>query len=210
MPHDAEDTTDHPGTDGRVFIDRGVGEQDRLTRIWAPYRMGYISERPRSRERGVRTRESNPFLEAPRRSDEEALIVARGDEVYALLNLYPYNAGHLMVVPYRKVADLEDLSPSESAELMGFAQHAVRVLKRVSQPEAINVGLNLGKASGGSIGDHLHMHIVPRWNGDANFMTVLDGTKVLPQLLRDTRVLLADAWQVVVREEQKRKGERDA
>jgi len=142
----------------------------------------------------ITKRSEDPFVEAPRGSDEEGLIIARGELIYALLNLYPYNAGHLMVVPYRKVADLENLSSAESAELMEFAQKAVRVLKRVSNPDAINVGFNLGKASGGSVGDHLHLHVVPRWPGDSNFMTILDGTKVLPQLLKDTRALLAQGW----------------
>ncbi|AWB85085.1 HIT family protein [Corynebacterium liangguodongii] len=157
-------------------------------RLWAPYRSSYVAAIP---DDGG---EEDPFIAAPHKSDEDALIVARGQAVYALLNLYPYNAGHLMVVPYRKVAELEHLTAAESAELMAFAQQAVRVLKAVSHPEAINVGLNLGKASGGSVGDHLHLHVVPRWAGDANFMTVIGGTKVLPQLLRETRALLADAW----------------
>ena len=119
--------------------------------------------------------------------------------MYAILNLYPYNAGHMMVIPYRKTADLEDLTSAEMTELMGFVTTAVKTLKKVSSPEGINVGFNLGKASGGSVGNHIHMHIVPRWSGDANFMTILGGTKVLPQLLRDTRQLLADAWVEVSR-----------
>ena len=135
------------------------------------------------------------------------MVIARGQSVYAVLNLYPYNAGHLMVVPYRKVAELEALTDAETAELMAFAKHAVKTLKRVSKPEAINVGLNLGKASGGSVGDHLHLHVVPRWAGDANFMTVIGGTKVLPQLLRETRALLAEGWREVHEMEA---GERDA
>ncbi len=100
----------------------------------------------------------------------------------------------MMVIPYREVANLEDLTPEESAELMAFAQKGIRTLKAVSQPDAINAGFNLGKASGGSVAAHLHMHIVPRWTGDANFMTVIDGTKVLPQTLRATRALLAEGW----------------
>jgi len=140
-------------------------------------------------------------VEAPRHSDEDSLIIARGETVYALLNLYPYNSGHLMVVPYRKVAELEALTEQETAELMVFAKRAVKTLKRVSRPEAINVGLNLGKASGGSVGDHLHLHVVPRWAGDSNFMTVLAGTKVLPQLLSQTRELLAEGWAEIAAEE---------
>lgn len=171
------------------YVDSGVGTRDSLERLWAPYRSTYITQGAGEKHGG-----EDPFLTAPQLSDEEGLIVARGRTVYALLNLYPYNSGHLMVVPYRKVAQLEDLSDEEAAELMQFAQKAVRTLKSVSRPEGINVGLNLGKASGGSVGDHLHLHVVPRWAGDANFMTVLGGTKVLPQLLRETRSLLAQAW----------------
>ena len=173
-----------------TFVDSGAGEPDRLERLWAPYRMAYIAKRSK-----------DPFVEAPQGSDEDGLIIARGKSVYALLNLFPYNAGHLMVVPYRKESQLENLTQEESQELMAFAQKAVRVLKRVSRPEAINVGLNLGRASGGSVGDHLHLHVVPRWPGDSNFMTVLDGTKVLPQLLQDTRRVLAEGWREMEEED---------
>ena len=173
-----------------TFVDSGAGEPDRLERLWAPYRMAYIAKRSK-----------DPFVEAPKGSDEDGLIIARGKTVYALLNLFPYNAGHLMVVPYRKESQLENLTQEESQELMAFAQKAVRVLKRVSRPEAINVGLNLGRASGGSVGDHLHLHVVPRWPGDSNFMTVLDGTKVLPQLLQETRRVLAEGWREMEEED---------
>ncbi|WP_303049135.1 HIT domain-containing protein [Corynebacterium sp. Marseille-P4321] len=185
------DNLDPVGAEAGTFTDTGVGDEDRLTRLWAPYRSNYIAKMPSD---GGASRSSDPFVEIPTMSDEDGLIVARGETVYAVLNLYPYNSGHLMVVPYRKVADLEALTQAESAELMAFTTHAVKTLKHVSRPEAINVGLNLGKASGGSVGDHLHMHIVPRWAGDSNFMTVIGGTKVLPQLLRETRELLAAGW----------------
>lgn len=176
-----------------TWTDTGVGEDDALTRLWAPYRMSYIKKRPAAGAAGSE-KPADPFVEAPKMSDEDALIVARGELVYAILNLYPYNAGHMMVIPYRKTADLEDLTAAEMTELMSFVTTAVKTLKKVSNPEGINVGFNLGKASGGSVGNHLHMHIVPRWSGDANFMTILGGTKVLPQLLRDTRQVLANAW----------------
>ena len=204
----------NPATNGETYADTGVGDPDRLTRLWAPHRSSYIAAMP---ERGAGEREEgtegtsrstgDPFLDIPQMSDEDGLIIARGETVYAVCNLYPYNAGHLMVVPYRKVAELEALTDAETAELMAFAKHAVKTLKRVSQPEAINVGLNLGKASGGSVGDHLHLHVVPRWAGDSNFITVIGGTKVLPQLLQDTRALLADGWREVYEME---KGGRDA
>ena len=186
---------------GDAYTDTGVGDPDRLARLWAPYRSRYIASAPRS------SQSNDPFPEIPKMSDEDGLIIARGERVYAVLNLYPYNAGHLMVVPYRKVAELEALDDDETAELMAFAKHAVKTLKTVSKPEAINVGLNLGKASGGSVGDHLHLHVVPRWAGDSNFMTVLSGTKVLPQLLRETRQLLAEGWREV---EQRERGQADA
>ena len=176
-----------PSPDGQ-FSDTGVGISDRLERLWAPYRMNYIVNRVPG------AKKENPFTQIPLLDDEEGLIVARGQWVYVVLNLYPYNSGHMMVVPYRQESNLEDLTPEESAELMHFAQIAVRVLKKVSRPDACNVGFNLGKSAGGSVGEHLHLHIVPRWNGDANFMTVIKGTKVLPQLLRDTRRLLAAGW----------------
>ncbi len=171
------------------MVDVGAGDPDRLRRIWSPHRMSYITEAPKP-EGGT----GEPFLDIPRMSDEDGLVVARGEHVYAVLNLYPYNPGHLMVVPYRKVAALEDLTDGESAELMAFTQQALRVIKRVSNPNGFNVGLNLGAEAGGSLSEHLHQHVVPRWRGDANFITVLGGTKVMPQLLRETRSLLAKAW----------------
>lgn len=176
------------GGPGRL-VDRGPGEPDHLQRIWSPHRMSYIAETPKSKDDP-----NEPFIDIPKMDDEDGLIVARGEHVYAVLNLYPYNPGHLMVVPYRKVAALEDLTEEESAELMSFTQQALRVIKRVSRPDGFNVGLNLGAAAGGSLAEHLHQHIVPRWGGDANFITVLAGVKVMPQLLRETRGLLAKAW----------------
>lgn len=177
---------------GAPYVDQGAGTEDRLQRLWAPYRSRYVAKAA-----STSGESSDPFLEIPKLNDEDGLVIARGETVYAVCNLYPYNAGHLMVVPYRKVAELEALTEAETAELMVFAKRAVRTLKRVSRPEAINVGLNLGKAAGGSVSEHLHLHVVPRWAGDSNFMTVIGGAKVLPQLLRDTRALLAEGWREV-------------
>ncbi len=168
---------------------------DPLQRLWTPHRMSYITaEQPRAATDGTELT-GHPFLDIPRMTDEDGLIVARGETVYAVLNLYPYNPGHTMVVPYRQVADLEALTAAESLELMDFTQRTIRTIKSVSNPDAFNVGLNLGSAAGGSLSEHLHQHIVPRWTGDANFITVVGGTKVIPQLLADTRALLAQAWQ---------------
>lgn len=172
------------------LVDQGAGRPDRLQRLWTPHRMSYIAEAPKAKT----SASSEPFSEIPTMSDEDGLILARGEQVYAVLNLYPYNPGHTMVVPYRRVANLEDLTRDEASELMAFTQQAIRVIKRVSNPHGFNVGLNLGGVAGGSLADHLHQHIVPRWGGDANFITVIGGVKVMPQLLRDTRALLAEAW----------------
>jgi ATP adenylyltransferase len=171
--------------------DRGAGEPDHLQRLWTPHRMNYIAEAPLRRDASA---PSQPFTDIPTLSDEDGLVVARGETVYVVLNLYPYNPGHLMIVPYRRVSELEDLTDAESAELMGFTQQAIRVIKSVSRPMGFNVGLNLGNVSGGSLAEHLHMHVVPRWIGDANFITIIGGTKVIPQLLRETRHLLATEW----------------
>ncbi|NKY89674.1 HIT family protein [Nocardia veterana] len=187
---------------GRI-VDTGAGDPDRLQRLWTPYRMSYITGAVADRDSRAAQADpeektsaglKHPFTEIPKMSDEDGLVIARGEWVFAVLNLYPYNPGHMMVVPYRRVADLEDLTPEESAELMAFTQRAIRVMKKVSRPEGFNVGLNLGGVAGGSLADHLHQHIVPRWGGDANFITVVGGVKVMPQLLRETRALLAGAW----------------
>lgn len=164
----------------------GAGEPDGLDRIWTPHRMAYIRE---SGEPG-----GCPFCTIPKGEDGIGLVVARGAHVYAVLNLHPYNPGHLMVLPYRHVADYVDLTVAETGEVADLTKAALRTIRSVSQPHAFNVGLNLGEAAGGSLSGHLHQHVVPRWSGDANFMTVVGGTKTLPQLLEQTRDLLAANW----------------
>ncbi|MFT4083278.1 MAG: HIT domain-containing protein [Nocardioides sp.] len=161
-------------------------DPDGLERLWTPYRMAYV--------RAMVDDDGCPFCAIPAMTGEDSLVVARGSAAYVVLNLHPYNPGHLMVVPYRHVADLEELTAEESGELMALTQQAIRVIREVSNPHAFNVGLNLGGSAGGSLADHLHQHVVPRWSGDANFITVIGDTKVLPQLLAETRRLLADAW----------------
>lgn len=183
---------DHGG--GDAIIDQGVGAPDHLQRLWTPHRMSYITEAVKGDAKVGSAGSSQPFTDIPAMSDEDGLMVARGELVYAVLNLYPYNPGHLMVVPYRRVSELEDLDEAESAELMAFTQKAIRVIKAVSRPHGFNVGLNLGVSAGGSLAEHLHMHVVPRWGGDANFITIIGGAKVIPQLLSQTRELLATEW----------------
>lgn len=126
--------------------------------------------------------------------DEETHIVWRGDEVFVLMNAFPYCVGHMMVLPTREVADLEDLTSGESAELWATVTTAVAVLKAEYRPDGVNVGLNLGRAAGGSQSAHLHVHVVPRWIGDANFMTSVASTRTLPEALPDTAARLRAAW----------------
>jgi ATP adenylyltransferase len=179
-----------PGaTDGPVEpvaeLQDGVGTPDGFRRLWTPHRLAYIKDAGG---------DGCPFCRIPGLPDEEGLVVARGHTVYAVLNLHPYNPGHLMVLPYRHVAELEDLTADEAVELMTFTRAAVQALKQVAAPHAFNVGINLGTVAGGSLAEHLHQHVVPRWGGDANFISVVGQTKVIPQLLSETRALLAAAW----------------
>ncbi|WP_375478724.1 HIT domain-containing protein [uncultured Jatrophihabitans sp.] len=135
-----------------------------------------------------------PFCTAPKRSDEDGLIVARGAHVYAVLNLYPYNSGHLMSVPYRHVAGYPELTADETLELAQFTQQAMRVLREAMGPHGFNLGINQGPVAGAGIAAHLHQHVVPRWGGDTNFMPIVGHTRVLPQLLADARAQLAEVW----------------
>jgi len=172
-------------TDPELEPREGVGAPDGFQRLWTPHRLAYIKD---AGDGGC------PFCRIPSLPDDEGLLVRRGTTVYGVLNLHPYNPGHLMVVPYRHVAELEDLTGDESGELMAMTQDALRALRRIAAPHAFNVGLNLGTVAGGSLADHLHQHVVPRWGGDANFIAVIGQTKVIPQLLSETRALLAEAW----------------
>ncbi len=166
----------------------GVGESDGFERLWTPHRLTYV-------QTGTADTSECPFCRIPGIGDDSAaLIIARGQTVYAVLNLYPYNPGHLMVVPYRHVADYADLTAAETDELARFTQQAMRVVRQVSGPHGFNIGMNQGAVAGAGIASHLHQHLVPRWGGDANFMPVIAQTKVLPQLLGQTRDLIADAW----------------
>ena len=169
-----------------------AGVPDAFERLWTPHRMAYI--KGENKPAGPGQDEACPFDRAPKLTDEEALIVARGDLVYAVLNLYPYNAGHVLICPYRHVADYTDLTPAETAEFSEFTKRAVRALRQASGAQGFNIGMNLGSVAGAGIAAHLHQHVVPRWGGDTNFMPVTGRTRVLPQLLADTRKLLADAW----------------
>jgi ATP adenylyltransferase len=151
-----------------------------------PERLAYI--------KGAGKTEGCPFCLIPAMSDEDGLIVARGETAYVVLNLYPYNSGHLMTVPFRHVASYPDLTDAETVEIASLTQISMRVLREASGAQGFNLGMNQGVVAGAGIAAHLHQHVVPRWGGDTNFMPVIARTKVLPQLLRDTRQLLADHW----------------
>lgn len=169
-----------------------MSAEDRLERLWTPYRMSYV--RGEEADSGVAEHDACPFCRIAAGGAQSELVVHRGDTAFVVLNLYPYNPGHLMVVPDRHVADYTELDEAETAEVATLTQRALTTLRAVSQPHGFNVGLNLGGVAGGSLSQHLHQHVVPRWSGDANFMTVIGQTKTLPQLLEDTRDLLAAAW----------------
>ena len=156
--------------------------------LWAPWRLDYIEQA--SEQVGcVFCAEAAGEIAA-----DESLVVARGDEAFALLNKFPYAAGHLMIAPVRHIGELADLAASEAAEIHELTIRALAALRIVYRPEAFNVGWNLGEVAGGSIAAHLHEHIVPRWSGDTNFMPVLADTKVIPEHLLETRDRLREAW----------------
>jgi ATP adenylyltransferase len=171
---------------------QGAGTPDGFQRLWMPHRLAYIKGENKPADAGAG--EDCPFCRIPGLPDSDGLIVARGALVYAVLNLYPYNSGHLMVVPYRHVADYTELDAAETAELAGYTKSAMTALRSASGAQGFNIGMNMGSAAGAGIAAHLHQHVVPRWGGDANFMPVVGRTRVLPQLLADTRELVAAAW----------------
>jgi ATP adenylyltransferase len=152
-----------------------------MERLWAPWRMEYIGQ---AREGG---NQGCLFCEKPKEGDDEkALIVARSELSFAMLNRYPYNSGHLMVSPFRHVGELEEVEDDESLDMQRLMQRCVKALKEAMQPDGFNIGMNLGVVAGAGIPDHLHWHVVPRWQGDSNFMPVVAETKVLPELLDGT------------------------
>jgi ATP adenylyltransferase len=164
---------------------------DAWSRLWAPHRLDYL----RGENRPLAGNEITcPFCEIPSMSDEEGLVVHRGIHAYVVMNLYPYNPGHLLICAYRHVADLTELTDEEREEIFALTSHAMLTIRKVSQPEGFNLGMNQGAISGAGVAAHIHQHVVPRWSGDANFMPIIGKTKVLPQLLTITRNELAAAW----------------
>ena len=163
-----------------------------LERLWNGWRADYVVHgqgAQKKSDKSVFTQILNSGM-----SDEQCYIVHRAEKVCALMNAFPYTSGHLLVVPYREVAELEDLTHDETSELWATVTDAVKVLKSVYKPEAMNVGINLGAAAGGSIAQHLHVHIVGRWGGDTNFMVTTANTKILPEALDVSADRIRKAW----------------
>jgi ATP adenylyltransferase len=177
-------------TDERPF-QGGVGEPDAFERLWTPHRIVYIQGEGKP---ATGDEVDCPFCHIPQLDDAEGLIVHRGEVAYAVLNLYPYNAGHLLVCPYRHVSDYTELTDEETLEVGEITKQAMRTMREVTSPHGFNLGMNQGAVAGAGIAAHLHQHVVPRWGGDANFLPVIGQTKTMPQLLGDTRELLAAAW----------------
>lgn len=148
---------------------------DNLHRTWVPHRLAYVKEKGNTTE--------CVFCSVPKGQDSEKLIVARGESVYAVLNLYPYNSGHLLIVPYRHIATYDLADEAEIREMGFFVQRAMRMIKAVFHAEGFNIGMNQGSVAGAGIAQHLHQHIVPRWHGDSNFMPIIGKTKPMPHLL---------------------------
>lgn len=169
----------------------GIGEPDELDRLWTPHRMAYIrgENKPSDASSG-----QCPFCRIPSLSDEDGLVVRRGELAYAVLNLYPYAPGHLMVCPYRHLADYTETTPEEAVEIGDLTKQAMHTVRAVSGAGGFNIGMNQGEVAGAGIAAHLHQHVVPRWPGDQNFMPIIGRTKTLPELLTDTRRLFAEHW----------------
>ncbi len=155
--------------------------------LHAPWRIDYILAPKPAQDESLFTRIGQSS------DDASHHVIARRKTCYALLNTYPYNGGHLMVVPYRQIPDLSDLTEDESAELMSLTRDCIAALKRCMKPDGFNVGINIGKCAGAGITEHLHVHVVPRWSGDTNFMPVLGQTSVLPQALGEIAAQLRES-----------------
>ncbi|ARC56951.1 AP-4-A phosphorylase [Frondihabitans sp. 762G35] len=165
-----------------------AASRDAFQRLWTPHRAVYVGQGQGAHD------DDCPFCAAPGKGDEEALIVARGEHAYVLLNLFPYNPGHLLVCPYRHVSTYDRATAEEVAEIGSLTQTGMRVLTDVSRAQGFNIGMNQGNVGGAGIAEHLHQHVVPRYSGDSNFFPIIAETKAVTRLLGDVRAAVADAW----------------
>ena len=165
-----------------------------LDRIWNGWRAQYVQRDSHAQKTDV-----SVFTEILQSclSDEECFIVHRGKECFVIINAFPYSTGHILVLPYREVSDVEALTPSEHAELFALVTKGIQVLKSEFKPQGINVGINLGAVAGGSVAQHLHVHVLPRWGGDTNFMVTVATTKILPEALDVTASRIRSRWNQV-------------
>ncbi|MDN5791037.1 MAG: HIT domain-containing protein [Micrococcales bacterium] len=167
-----------------------AGVDDGFERLWTPHRMAYIVGDKPTKEAG----QGCPFCAVPHKADAKGLMVHRGTHCYVVMNLFPYNPGHLLVCPYRHVSLYVDLTDEETEEFTLLTKQAIRTLEAASEPHGFNLGINQGAVAGAGVAAHLHQHIVPRWAGDSNFLPIIGRTKALPVLLEDTRVSLVECW----------------
>ena len=158
-----------------------------VEKLWAPWRMEYIAAEKKPEKGGC-------FLCPEPSRDEEALVVARRPKAFVIMNRYPYSNGHVMVVPNRHVGTIEDLADDELLDMMGLVRTLTTVFKKEMSIEGLNVGINMGKAAGAGLEDHIHIHVVPRWFGDTNFMPVIGETKVISEHLLTTYAKLRDVF----------------
>ncbi|HEX8803220.1 MAG TPA: HIT domain-containing protein, partial [Acidimicrobiales bacterium] len=171
---------------------RLMGGPPGMDRLWAGWRSTYVA----AAGNGALAGEGSLFTRilASGLPDEETHVVWRGELAFAILNAYPYTSGHLLVMPYREVGELEDMTDAESAEVWAGVRHAVVAIKRAYRPHGVNIGANLGEAAGAGVPSHVHLHVLPRWNADSNFMTSVAEVRVLPETLGDSWRKLHDAW----------------
>jgi ATP adenylyltransferase len=165
-----------------------------LERLWSGWRSTYVGSAPARTDPDAVDGSVFTQLLASGESDEATHIVHRGDLVFAILNIHPYTTGHLLVIPYREVADLADLTADETTDLWATVTDAVAAVRTAYQPDGLNVGLNLGRPAGGSVPTHLHVHVVPRWTGDSNFLSAIANTQTLPETLDSSAARLRAAW----------------
>ena len=164
------------------------GVPDNYQRLWTPHRLVYIQNGQQPKK------EECPFCLAPQGSDEDGLIVFRGETCFVLLNLFPYNSGHLLVCTYRHVAGYDDTTTEEAAEMAALSKRGMQVLRKVARAQGFNLGMNQGELAGAGIAEHLHQHIVPRWANDSNFFPIIAQTKAIPRLLGEVRAEIQKAW----------------